>query len=179
MSKINLYKDLFKKNEGEIMYSLVFLFILLSFYMAKSRADLNASASKVSPNLVKKAVAENYFPIGSQKQINPKVLVLKGQKDFYPSGGERKKLYVFNFDTLDLCGVAGCLYVVYSSNGQKLLSLYLHQQENIDLFAVDESQKDFSCLKVTQHALPKGLIETRYCYQGEGLIPVFQQIKER
>jgi hypothetical protein len=179
MSKINLYKDLYKKNEEKIMYLLVFLFVLLSLYMAKNKADLNASASKVSPDLVKKAVTENYFPISEKKQISPKILRLEGQKDFYPTGIDRKKLYVFNFDTPDLCGVAGCLYAVYSSNGQKLLSFYLQQPKNTDLFVVDENQKDLSCLKVTQPALPKRLIETRYCYQGEGLIPVFQQIKER
>ena len=139
--------------------------------LAKPNPQDFADARIVAPApLVKKAISENYLS-PNHNLIQPKALKFADQK----------YLYVFDFNTDELCGYSGCLYVVYTGNGQRVLSLYLQNNlpNTVKLFVADGKQNGYPCLGIAQlNPTSKELIQTRYCYQAGTLIPVFQQLLE-
>ena len=139
--------------------------------LAKPNPQDFVDARIVAPApLIKKAISENYLsPNGSD--IQPKALKLSDQKD----------LYIFDFNTDELCGTSGCLYVVYTGKAQRVLSVYLQNNlpKTIKLFVPDGKQNGYSCLGIAQvNPVNKEVIQTRYCYQAGTLIPVFEQLLE-
>jgi hypothetical protein len=138
------------------------LLIVPIFSLTSNATSRFVPASKsVSKSLLDKVIQENYRDTGvelDRKQI--KALLIQG------SG--RQRLYVFNFNNSQLCGIAGCLYVAYTQEGNRVLNLYL--QPNLpkgrELLAVErqKSSDGFPCLNLTQVLDSNTLSVTQYCY---------------
>ena len=81
------------------------------------------------------------------------------------SAGE---LFVFDYRSPELCGVAGCLYEVYRSEGERLLQIIANPNlpPSQQLIKVDDSIfKPFPCLKITQNTTYKRMVsENEYCF---------------
>lgn len=81
------------------------------------------------------------------------------------SGGE---LFVFDYRSPELCGVAGCLYEVYRSEGERLLQIIANPNlpPPQQLIKVDDSFfKPFPCLVFSQHTTMKKMVsENQYCF---------------
>ncbi|MEQ8469132.1 hypothetical protein [Coleofasciculus sp. E1-EBD-02] len=76
-------------------------------------------------------------------------------------------IYLIDFNTPQLCGRAGCLYVAYTKQGDRIFNLILQPQS--DLFRLNSSDPTRTCLNIRQ---PKGnqtLIHT-YCHEGDKFI---------
>ncbi len=128
-------------------------------------------ARKVAPDsLRRQAISDNYLT--SNGTIFPQVLKLNGEK----------QLYIFDFNTKELCGAMGCLYAVYTREGQQVLSVYLKSgfpNKKIKLFSADGVKNKFPCLLTRQFdGTNQKIVATRYCYQSNGLVPVFHQLLE-
>ena len=81
------------------------------------------------------------------------------------SAGE---LFVFDYRSPELCGVGGCLYEVYRSEGERLLQIIANpnlppSQQSIK---IDDSVfKPFPCLIFTQNTTYKRMVsENEYCF---------------
>ncbi|MBD0362472.1 MAG: hypothetical protein ICV55_06805 [Coleofasciculus sp. C3-bin4] len=128
-------------------------------------------ARKVAPNsLIRQAISDNYLT--SNGTIFPQVLKLNGEKE----------LYIFDFNTRELCGAMGCLYAVYTREGKRVLSVYLKSgfpNKKMKLFSADGVENKFPCLLTKQFdEAHQKIVATRYCYQGNGLVAVFYQLLE-
>jgi hypothetical protein len=81
------------------------------------------------------------------------------------SGGE---LFVFDYRSPELCGVGGCLYEVYRSEGERLLQIIANPNlpPPQQLIKVDDSFfKPFPCLVFSQHTTMKKMVsENQYCF---------------
>lgn len=150
--------------------------------IAKPNSQKFVDARSVSPSsLIKKAIADNYFSMNTT--LSPKALKIEGENP----------IYIFDLNTPDLCGLSGCLYVSYVSDGSKVLSLYLKDlPKNVKLFAADGAQNHYPCIAISQpyqdsrqSKLPlktsnaeNRIVKNRYCYQGGKMVSVFQQLVE-
>ena len=146
------------------------LFFTLGIFAKPNPQDF-VDARIITPSpLIKRAISENYLSL-NHSAIQPKAIKVANQK----------ALYVFDFNTEDLCGASGCLYAVYTGDGERVLSLYLRNNlpRGVKLFVSEGKQNGYSCLGIAQLNLTnQQVIQTRYCYQGGILIPVFQQVLE-
>jgi hypothetical protein len=154
----------------QIKIGVVLVLVSTIFWLlVRPRSQEFADArSVVAGALMKRVIQENYAA-GLGHSIHPKVLNLVAKEE----------LYVFDFNTPDLCGIRGCLYVVYTGDGRRVLSLYLRSNlpKSVKLFSADVQQNGYPCLAIAQFQLKsKHLQQTRYCYQGGVMIPVFQQL---
>jgi hypothetical protein len=142
-------------------------FFTVGLLAAKPNSQDFVDAHRIaSAFLIKKVIAENYISINP---INPKALKIDGENP----------LYIFDFNTPDICGVGGCLYVGYLADGKRVLSLYLKElPKNIKLFSADSHQNHYPCVAVSQVDSKSRLVKKRYCYQGGKMISVFQQLVE-
>ncbi|MGB3756522.1 MAG: histidine kinase [Rivularia sp. (in: cyanobacteria)] len=81
------------------------------------------------------------------------------------SAGE---LFVFDYRSPELCGVGGCLYEVYRSEGERLLQIIANPNlpPSQQLIKVDDTIfKPFPCLKITQNTTYKRMVsENEYCF---------------
>lgn len=81
------------------------------------------------------------------------------------SAGE---LFVFDYRSPELCGVGGCLYEVYRSEGERLLQIIANPNlpPSQQLIKVDDSIfKPFPCLIFTQNTTYKRMVsENEYCF---------------
>ena len=81
------------------------------------------------------------------------------------SGGE---LFVFDYRSPELCGVGGCLYEVYRSEGERLLQIIANPNlpPSQQLIKIDDSVfKPFPCLIFTQNTTYKRMVsENEYCF---------------
>ncbi|HAG84541.1 MAG TPA: hypothetical protein DCL61_26160 [Cyanobacteria bacterium UBA12227] len=87
---------------------------------------------------------------------------------------EAKGLYIINFNSRELCGSAGCLYAVYTQNGDRVLSLLLQPIPQLELFAINsKEQNGFPCLDIKQ---PQGqqIIQSTYCYESNRFIKILE-----
>jgi len=154
-----------------ILILLITIFGLALGLLARPSSQDFVDAWSVAPwTLIKKAMHENYAAVNGQI-IRPKALNFTAEQD----------LYVFDFNTPNLCGIRGCLYAVYTGERQRVLSLYLRVNlpKSVKLFSTEGKQNGYPCLAITQFQLKtKRLVQTRYCYQGGVMIPVFQQLVE-
>lgn len=150
---------------------LIFFGSFLSVILASNAApqDSFVKAYKAVPEeILKKAIAENYFAPGNAS-LDPKTVEV-----FEVSGRSGKKFFIFNFNTPNLCGISGCLYAVYNSTGEEILSLYLQPNlpENFKLFDIQERlSDDLPCLVISQPNSSNGsqkvttVFSSQYCYQ--------------
>ena len=126
-----------------------------------------AEAHRVAPSvLINKVIAENY---ASTNPITPKALKIDGENS----------IYIFDFNTPDLCGVGGCLYVGYVPDGTRFLSLYLKElPKNVKLVSASGVENHYPCLAISQADSKNRIVKIRYCYQGGKMISVFRQLVE-
>ncbi len=150
--------------------------------VAKPNSQDFVDARRIAPSsLIKKVIADNYFSMNTT--LSPKTLKIEGENP----------IYIFDLNTPSLCGLGGCLYVGYVSDGSKVLNLYLKDlPKKVKLFAADGAQNHYPCIAISQpyqathqsqlslktsHAENR-IVKNRYCYQGGKMVSVFQQLIE-
>lgn len=120
----------------------------------------------VPASLIQKAVSQN------SNANNIDIDKIKALKFNRGKGG----LYLFDFNSLQLCGAGGCLYAVYRETGEKLLSLLVNPNlpKGETLFRLDDAvENGLPCLIITQAATtPQTVLRSQYCYKGQGFIRV-------
>ncbi|MCV3215621.1 hypothetical protein OGM63_19240 [Plectonema radiosum NIES-515] len=118
----------------------------------------------VPASLIKRALREN--SIGDVEAKSIKVLQV-------PSQGAGK-LYIFDFQSPQLCGAVGCVYPVYQESGKLLLSVIANPnlpKGEVLIRADNTVQNGFSCLVITQTTSIEGMVSrSQYCYQGAGFV---------
>ncbi len=125
---VGVMKDVFAKFQslplpkklclGAVALLPVLLIVPIFSLTGNATSRFVPASRSVSKSLLDKVIQENYRDTGvelDRKQI--KALLIQG------SGCQR--LYVFNFNNSQLCGIAGCLYVAYTQEGNRVLNLYL------------------------------------------------------
>lgn len=125
------------------------------------------SASMIVPaSLIQKAVSQN------SNASNIDLDKIKALKFNRGKGG----LYLFDFNSPQLCGAGGCLYAVYRETGEKLLSLLANPNlpKGETLFMMDDAvENGLPCLIITQAATAPGtVLRSQYCYKGQGFMRV-------
>ncbi|MBE9180223.1 hypothetical protein IQ268_16795 [Oculatella sp. LEGE 06141] len=147
--------------------------------LVNSTSDRNGfvKAETVVPkSILEKAIAENSIEGNALNSKTVKALEIVGQDS---------NLFVFDFNTSELCGKAGCLYSIYSEGGNQLLNTYLFNNvpERFEVFEVNGSAEGLPCLLIHQpdpeRMVGEALIvvSEQYCYQGhsESLVKLMQQ----
>jgi hypothetical protein len=127
------------------------------------------AASAIAPaSLIQTAISQN-----STGGVNlDKVKVLQ-----VPNQG-KGRLFIFDFQSVQLCGAGGCLYAIYheSESGNLLLTVLADPKlpKGEALFKVDDVVRNgFSCLVITQTTTSaQTLSRTQYCYQSIGFVRV-------
>jgi hypothetical protein len=76
-------------------------------------------------------------------------------------------IILIDFNSQNLCGQAGCLYVAYTKEGDRVLSLILQPQS--DLFTINQADPNRTCIDIKQPQDNQTLIHT-YCYEGNKFI---------
>ena len=125
------------------------------------------NADKVVPkSLLKKVVTKKstrYLDISSIKVMR---ISLNGANN----------LYIFDYDSPQLCGAGGCLYSVYNSDGKTLLEFIANPKlpKSQKLIKVGENvNQGFPCLNITQITdTDKLLSQTEFCYQNGNYVPL-------
>jgi hypothetical protein len=86
------------------------------------------------------------------------------------------RLFIFDFQSVQLCGAGGCLYAIYQESGNLLLTVLADPKlpKGEALFKVDDVVRNgFSCLVITQTTTSvQTVLRTQYCYQGTGFVRV-------
>ncbi|MBW4559175.1 MAG: histidine kinase [Trichormus sp. ATA11-4-KO1] len=148
-----------------VLTLLVITFLLKANLSNSRRTETWNNAKEItSPFLLKKALSFNSTGRIDSKSI--KVMPVPSQ-----GGGN---LYIFDFRSPQLCGIGGCLYLVYHESGKLVFSLIAHQnlppKEEV-IRTSDTIANEFPCLVVTQPTANENIVSrTDYCYQGEGFI---------
>ena len=77
-------------------------------------------------------------------------------------------LFIFDFRSSQLCGIGGCLYQVYHSEGKRFLEIIANPQlpPSQQLIKVEnDSYKPFPCITFSQQTTMKYMIsENKYCF---------------
>lgn len=176
-----LEKKFLRSRTSKIIFGIVsvFLVVLLGGFWTLSQPKSVTSwvkASSVVPaSLVRTALAQNYQPLKNQLPLDENQL--KALK--VPDRGAGN-LYVIDFNSSQLCGTAGCLYVAYTQQGKPVLKALLNPQlpKETPLFSVSEQVRNgFSCLEIAQSTGKQNTISRhRYCYEGTGFTLVNSSI---
>ncbi len=158
-----LFKSLPKRNQ-ELVVILAVLFILVQGYfavMARQQQVRFVSARRtVDPRFLEAVIRENY---AGSEHLEPKVV-------------RRDGFLIFDFNSQELCGVAGCLYAAYA-NGDHL-SFYLKQvPKAVSLFSF-ERQGLANCFVASQ-SVARGIIRTRYCHQQGKLAKIITELNDK
>lgn len=156
-----------------IAVTLLGLLGLTTLVLSQSREDLDwKPANSVAPAaLVSTALQQNYLENQSKTPLyKNQIKVLK----IHSRGAGN--VYIFDFNTPQLCGSAGCLYAVYTEDGKSVLSLLLNTQlpQKVLLFSVSEQTRNgFPCLEIAQPTKEQSMIsQSQYCYEGTGFVLV-------
>lgn len=166
---------------GAALGGVVLTFLFLTFLAVKDKNTTNWKSAAVAapPKLVSQVIEQNYQGADEKLDIS-RVRVL-------PIHSQASKLYIFDFNTPSLCGIGGCLYVVYTESGTPVLRLLLQPglPKGVPLFAVagnDKTQSGYPCLVVSQtinsnkinstttenQRQSQLLSKSLYCYSGSG-----------
>jgi hypothetical protein len=156
----------YPKYQATLAITCVVLFVvpallLKSNFSKKSHAPTWQDASDIAPpSLVKKALSFDSTGRIDDKSI--KVMQI-------PSQGSGH-LYIFDFRSPQLCGVGGCVYLVYHESGKLLLQLIANPNlpPKEELFRTSDTViNGFPCLVVTQTTATENMVShTQYCYQS-------------
>jgi hypothetical protein len=140
-------------------------FLLKANFTNNSSTQTWRDAKEIAPPfLIKKALSFNSVGRIDEKSIKVMQIPSQGAGD----------LYIFDFRLPQLCGLGGCLYLVYHESGKFLLSLIanpnLPPKEKL-LRTSDTIAGEFPCLVVTQATTNENMVShTQYCYQSEKFI---------
>ncbi|NJO64989.1 MAG: histidine kinase [Richelia sp. RM2_1_2] len=160
-----IYK--FKLSKNQAIALLILITVMISTVSA-----LHTSLSKNNYRLTWES-AEGIVPqsllkqVLSQKSTHP--TDISSIKVMRISSQGAGNLYLFDYDSPQLCGAAGCLYSVDNESGKVLLQFianpYLPVAEK--LVQVSETvNQGFPCLNITQSTdTDKLLSQTEFCYQ--------------
>ncbi|MFB2920328.1 MULTISPECIES: hypothetical protein [Aerosakkonema] len=149
-------------------------------FMAKTQIEKSTTlrwqpAQKiVETALVQKALKESFQrtnnePSPDAEQV--KVITLAADK----------KYFLFDFNALELCGVAGCLYSAYTTDGQNILNLMLKPQlpKGFSLLAPSsEIRNGYRCLDVFQQNSNELVSRSHFCFESGRLVLLNQSLKE-
>lgn len=112
----------------------------------------------VDPSFLEMVIRDNY---NGSSRLEPKVV-------------RRNGFLIFDFNSPELCGVAGCLYSAYVNGSHT--SFYLKKRfQSADLFAF-EQHGAAQCF-VTSQSVTKGIVQTRYCHQQGQLAKVITELR--
>jgi hypothetical protein len=142
------------KHSQLVIFTLAGLLAISGLIMSgisKSQSSWVKAQGNLGQGLLTKIITEN-----SAQTINPETIkVMK-----LNSG-----INLIDFNSKNLCGQAGCLYVAYTNQGNRVLNVILQPQPN--LFTI--TQKSLPCLNIKQ---PQGkqIIQHTYCYEGDTFI---------
>ena len=117
--------------------------------------------------LAKQAIAEN-------TQLNPDSFANVLAMNIPANKQQDRELFLLNYNTNNLCGKLGCLYSIYSQQGQtykliwsKYLQPNLPKGESLFTFSHDASNNPgFACLEVKQMQ-GNHLQKLIYCFDGK------------
>ncbi|MCA1992530.1 MAG: type IV secretion system DNA-binding domain-containing protein [Coleofasciculus sp. S288] len=99
---------------GSVALLPVFIIVPIFSLTGNASSRFVPAYKSVSKSLLDKVIQENSLNIGvnlERKQL--KVLQIQGSIT--------QKLYIFDFNNSHLCGMAGCLYVAYTQEGNRVL----------------------------------------------------------
>jgi hypothetical protein len=136
-------------------------FLLRANLANNNRTATWRTAKEIAPPfLIKKVLFLNSIARIDDKSIKVMQIPSQGAGD----------LYIFDFRSPQLCGIAGCLYLVYHESGKLLLPLIanpnLPPKEEL-IRTSDTIAGEFPCLVVTQPTANENMIShTKYCYQN-------------
>lgn len=160
---------------GASLGFLLLVFWLLTFLVGAEKPNPTGwqpAAVAAPQDIVRLAVEQNYQGAETRLDLN-RVRVL-------PIRNKSNTVYVFDFNTPSLCGIGGCLYVVYTSKNISVLRLMLQPglPKGVPLFTVsDKTHAGFPCLVVSQRIYKDNnhetvtkelLTKSLYCYSGSG-----------
>ncbi|NJN12827.1 MAG: histidine kinase [Richelia sp. RM2_1_2] len=147
----------------------LFIFVAVMIFTVSA---LHTSLSKNNPRLTWES-AETVAPQSLLKQVlsqkSTRPTDISSIKVMRISSQGAGNLYIFDYDSPQLCGVGGCLYSVYDIHGKAVLEFianpYLPPKEK--LVQVSETvNQGFPCLNITQSTdTDKLLSQTEFCYQ--------------
>ncbi|HEY9596431.1 MAG TPA: hypothetical protein V6D33_02030 [Cyanophyceae cyanobacterium] len=159
---LKLFLSLPKRNQ-QIVIAVVLLLVSVgvsSIAISWQQQVRFVSARRVvDPSFLEMVIHENY---AGSSQLEPKVV-------------RRNGFLIFDFNSPELCGVAGCLYSAYVNGSHT--SFYLKKvPQSIDLFTF-EQHGAAQCFVTAQQG-NKGIIETRYCHQQGQLAKVITELSD-
>jgi hypothetical protein len=118
--------------------------------------------------------------VSARSVVDPLFLEMVIQENYAGSSGlepnvvRRKGFLIFDFNSPELCGVAGCLYSAYANGSH--VSFYLKKvPQTVELFTF-EQHGAAQCF-VTAQLGDKGIIKTRYCHQQGQLAKVITELR--
>lgn len=181
MKTRRLEKKFLRSRASKIILGIlsVFLVVILGAFWALSQPKSVIcweKASGVAPaGVLKAAVQQNYLPLKMQKPLDEnQIKALK-----VPEQGAGN-LYIIDFNSSQVCGSGGCLYVAYTQQEKPVLRVLLNPQlpKETPLFSVGEQVRNgFSCLELAQSTGKENSIyRRRYCYEGTGFTLVNSSI---
>ena len=134
------------------------LLVRMTSHSSKGSEQVWMPAKAIAPaSFIQKAITQN--STGGVEVNKVKVFQL-------PNRG-RGKLYIFDFQSPQLCGAGGCLYAVYHESGTILLRAIADPKlpKGEALFKVDDVVRNgFSCLVITQTTTTAQMVSrTQYC----------------
>ncbi|MEQ9237924.1 hypothetical protein [Coleofasciculus sp. E2-BRE-01] len=131
----------------------------------------------VSEPLLEQVIEDNYSRASAEAKLDKKSVLVQT----VPIQGGNQ-LFIFDLNTPNSCGRQGCLYVVYTGDGKRVLSLYLRRSlpEDYPLFAVEKSSygNEFPCLVVSQ-VEKNAVVSNRFCFSQGSFLPVNRQRQSR
>ncbi len=135
----------------------------------KASIDWQQASAVVPPDVLKNAI-ERIYPSKTTPPNPQSMRVLK-------IAAERgKTLYFIDFHTKNLCGVGGCLYVLYDETGKLLMSVLLRPElpQGASLVAVlERTRNGYPCFSISQSGDQDRITQNReYCHEGVGFAAV-------
>lgn len=173
-SILNCFPNLkFLKYQPILAIGCIALFVVTALFVKATSSKKGGQsltwtdARDIAPaSLIERALRQN--SIGGVEAKSIKVLQV-------PSHGAGK-LYIFDFQSPQLCGVGGCIYPVYQESGRLVLSVIANPnlpKGEVLIRADDTVRNGFSCLVITQSTSTEGMVSrSHYCYQGASPCPV-------
>ncbi|KAB8313897.1 histidine kinase [Tolypothrix campylonemoides VB511288] len=170
--KVNRFPNIkYSKIQAILAIICIALFVVTALFVKATSSKKGGQsltwtdARDIAPaSLIERASRQN--SIGGVEAKSIKVLQV-------PSHGAGK-LYIFDFQSPQLCGVGGCIYPVYQESGKLVLSVIANPnlpKGEVLIRADDTVQNGFSCLVITQSTSTEGMVSrSHYCYQGAAFV---------
>lgn len=154
-----------------ILASVAIVSLLITVFLLKANIANNnhkatwRNAKEIAPPfLIKKVLSLNSIARIDDKSVKVMQIPSQGAGD----------LYIFDLRSPQLCGMGGCLYLIYHESGKLLLPLIanpnLPPKEEL-MRASNTIAGESPCLVVTQPTANETILSrTKYCYQNKKFI---------